>query len=303
MLFRSEQNVVLAQEAGYLKDLAPVLVAIDQISNYPRNELIVLSTGCQGEYRAALTRMAMGEDKNVKLEKGDLVLMSSKMIPGNEKAIGRVINELFRQGAEVLYEAIHELHVSGHACQPELRKMLELTRPKFFMPIHGEYRHLVHHSKVAEGAGVKPENMLLASTGDVIELSPDSIAVKDKIEETRVLVEGREGNDISRLVLKDRRQLGEKGVVVSLIVRNAESRRIISGPEIISRGMASESLEPWLIEESKAIVKKIVEKYDMDLSAGLGEGDLQETIRVELRRFFNTSIGKKPIVLPIVLDL
>ncbi len=298
-----EQNVRLGIEAGYLKDAEARLISLDDLDRFPRNQVIVLSTGSQGEHRSALIRVAMGEHSQIQLEKGDLVLMSSKFIPGNEKAIGRMINNLFKQGAEVLYEAVHDIHVSGHATRPELKEMLTWVKPRFFVPIHGEYRHLVHHSDLARETGVKPENVLIAVNGDVIEVTPDSCKVIEHMEEPRVLVEGREGNDVSKLVLRERRQMGEKGVVFSLMVRNVDSRRIISGPEIISKGLTHESREGWLIEEAKNLVKKVIAQYE----AGNGERgpqmDLQETIRIELRRFFAQNIGKKPIVLPIILDL
>jgi ribonuclease J len=181
--------------------------------------------------------------------------------------------------------------------------MLQCVRPKFFIPIHGEYRHLVHHAALAKESGVAPENVLIANNGDVVELTPTSCRVSERLEETRVLVEGREGNDISKLVLKDRRQMGEKGVVFSLMVRNAESRRIISGPEIISRGLTHESREGWVVEEAKKLVQKVISDYDRSIGSRGPEMDLQETIRIELRRFFNQNIGKKPVVLPIILDL
>ena len=245
----------------------------------------------------------MGEHQQVQLQQGDLVLMSSKFIPGNEKAIGRMINSLFKQGAEVLYEAVHDIHVSGHATRPELKQMLDLVKPKFFIPVHGEYRHLVHHAVLAKETGVAPENVLIAVNGDVVELTPDSCRIVEHLEEPRVLIEGREGNDISKLVLRERRQMGEKGVVFSLMVRNSETQRIIAGPEIISKGLAHEDREAWLIEEAKNLVKKVVTKYEEEVGGRGPEMDLQETIRVELRRFFNHNIGKKPIVLPIILDL
>jgi ribonuclease J len=299
-----EQNVRLGLEAGYLKGAESRLIKAEDLELYPRNQIIVLSTGSQGESRSALIRMALGEHSQVQLQQGDLVLMSSKFIPGNEKAIGRMINHLFKQGAEVLYEAVHDIHVSGHATRPELKEMLSRVKPKFFIPIHGEYRHLVHHSKLAHEVGIPKDHVILAGDGDVIELTPDSCQVTQKLEETRVLVEGREGNDISKLILKERRQLGEKGVVFSLLVRNAESMRILSGPEIISKGLTHESREGWLIEEAKNVVKKVIADYDRNLSEIHGPGmDLQETIRIELRRFFFQNIGKKPTVLPIVLDL
>jgi ribonuclease J len=298
-----EQNARLAQEAGYLKDAPSVLIPLDTIDEYARKDVVVLSTGSQGEYRSALIRVSNGEHSQIKLQKGDLVVMSSKFIPGNEKAIGRMINNLFKQGAEVLYEAVHDIHVSGHATRPELKTMLEWTRPRFFMPIHGEYRHLVHHAALARETGVKNENVLIAVNGDVMELTSESFAKVDQIEEPRVLVEGREGNDVSRLVLKERRQMGEKGIVFSLLVRNAESGRILSDPEIFAKGLAHESIESWLLDEAKGIVKKVVLDYERTRDERGPAFDLQETIRVELRRFFNQNIGKKPVVLPIVLDL
>jgi ribonuclease J len=298
-----EQNVRLGMEAGYLKGADSRLISLDQIDHYPRNQVIVLSTGSQGEHRSALIRIATGEHSHVQLQEGDLVLMSSKFIPGNEKAIGRMINSLFKQGAEVLYEAVHDIHVSGHATRPELKEMLQLVRPKFFIPIHGEYRHLVHHSILAKETGVPPENVVIAVNGDLIQVTPDSCKIVEHFEEPRVLVEGREGNDVSKLVLRERRQLGEKGVVFSLMVRNAESRRIISGPEIISKGLTHEDREGWLIEEAKNIVKKIITDYEFAVGGRGPEIDLQETIRIELRRFFNHNLGKKPTVLPIILDL
>jgi ribonuclease J len=229
--------------------------------------------------------------------------MSSKFIPGNEKSIGRMINQLFKQGAEVLYESMHEIHVSGHATRPELKRMLEAARPRFFIPIHGEYRHLVHHAAVAREVGVKPDNVHIAVNGEVVDLTRESCQIVDKFEDPRVLVEGREGQEMTRLVLRDRRHLAEKGVVFSLLVRNAESRRIVSGPEIIARGLVAESMEGWLLEEAKRIAKKVVTEYEALLDQHAPQMDLQENIRIELRRFFNQNIGKKPIVLPIILDI
>jgi ribonuclease J len=298
-----EQNVRLGAELGYIKDPHQLVIPMSEIDLHPRDKVIVLSTGSQGEYRSSLIRISQGEHSQIQLQDGDTVLMSSKFIPGNEKAIGRMINNLFKQGADVLYEAVHDIHVSGHATRPELKRMLEVTKPKFFIPIHGEYRHLVHHAAVAEEAGVHPDNVLIAVDGDVIELTKDSCEVIDHLEETRILVENRDGNDISKLVLKDRRQLGEKGVVFALLIRSAESRRILSGPEIVSKGLASEQAEGWLVDEAKKLVKKIVVDYEQEVASGEAKMDLQENIRVQLRRFFNANIGKKPTVVSIVLDM
>lgn len=298
-----EQNVRLGVEAGYLKGSESCIIRLDDLDRFPRDRVIVISTGSQGEHRSSLVRIAMGDHSQIQLQQGDVVLMSSKFIPGNEKAIGRMINQLFKQGAEVLYEAVHDIHVSGHATRPELKEMLTRVRPKYFIPIHGEYRHLVHHAALARECGIPAKNVLTAVNGDVIQVTPSSCKIIQHLEETRVLVEGREGNDISKLLLRERRQMGEKGVVFSLLVRNVETRKIISGPEIISKGLTHEDREAWLIEEAKKVVKKVVADFEAGTNDRGPEGDLQETIRVQLRRFFFHNIGRKPVVLPIILDL
>ncbi|NDD92124.1 ribonuclease J [bacterium] len=298
-----EANSRLAVEAGYLKEYQSVLMSLDDLHLRDRKDVIVISSGSQAEQGAALLRMAQGEHKQIQLGKGDLVLMSSRYIPGNEKAIGRMINQLFKQGAEVLYEAVHDIHASGHATKPELKQMIEAVNPRYFVPIHGEYRHLVHHARLAGECGLAEERRLVAVNGDILEVTPDSIRVAEKIDEPRVLVEGREGNDVSKLVLKDRRQLGEKGVVFSLLVRNRDSRRIIAGPDIIARGLASEQVESWLLEEAKNRVRHLVQEHELQMATTGVEPDLQENIRIELRRFFLANLGKKPTVMPIILDI
>jgi ribonuclease J len=298
-----ESNARFAAELGYFRDLDNLVITMNDIDKYRRNEVIVLSTGSQGEHRSSLIRMANGEHGQIQLQQGDVVLMSSKFIPGNEKAIGQMINALFRQGAEVLYEAIHDIHVSGHATRPELKQMIELTRPKFFIPIHGEYRHLVHHAALAKETGLPPENVLIVNNGDLVEVTAESCEVVEQFGEGRVLVEGREGSDISKHVLKDRRHIAEKGIVFALLVRNSDTRRIMSVPEVISRGLTGDEMEPHLMEEGRTVVQKVVRRYEEEIRVGNHNMDLQENIRVELRRFFNQNLGKKPVVLPIILDL
>lgn len=298
-----DRNIGLGQEAGYLKHAERVMIPIDAIDQFKRKDLIILSTGSQGEHRSSLFRMSRGEHPHVDLQKDDLVLMSSRFIPGNEKEIGRMINDLFKRGAEVLYESVHDIHTSGHATKPELEKMIEWVKPKFFMPIHGEYRHLVHHQKLAQEKGLQAEQTLLAIDGQIMELTPTSFEAVGKLEETRVLVEGRDGNDISKLVLKDRRQIGEKGVVFSLMVRNVESRRIIAGPEIIAKGLMNEANEAWMLDEAKNVVLRIMHDYELERQSNRPKMDLQEEIRVQLRRFFNNNLGKKPVVMPVILDI
>jgi ribonuclease J len=215
-----------------------------------------------------------------------------------------MINDLFKQGADVLYEAVHEIHASGHATRPELKQMLEIVRPRFFIPIHGEYRHLVHHAVVAKETGMRPESVRILVDGDVAEIDAESLDVIDHFDEQRILIEGRDGSDVTKLVLKDRRSMGERGIVFSLLVRNKESGQIIAGPEIITKGLAKESMEGFLVEEGRKLVSKVVADHERGVRARSGPPmDLQETIRVELRRFFMQNMGFKPTVLPIILEL
>lgn len=305
-----ETNVHLARSQGYLSKGASQLVTLEELDAFPRNRRIVISTGSQGEFRSALSRMAYEEHPLVKLGKGDRVIMSSKFIPGNEKAIGRLINELFRQGAHVFYESVHDIHVSGHATRPELKTMLEAVRPKHFIPIHGEYRHLVHHVELARECGLSEAQSPIINNGDVVELSPNAIRVVERLEETRVLVEGRDGQELTRLMLKDRRQLGEKGIVFSILIRNSKTRRILAGPEILTKGLVRQDEEGHWVDEAKEHMERWIQKRmaredsEEDApSASSSIADLQEAIRIELRRFFGNALGKKPTVLPIVIDL
>lgn len=298
-----DQNTRLAMESGLLKGAASTLITLDEAQGLPRDRLIVLSSGSQAELGSALLRCSNAEHKLLTLGPGDLVIMSSRSIPGNEKAIGRMINNLFKQGAQVLYEAVHEIHVSGHATRPELKMMIEWTRPKFFVPIHGEYRHLVHHASVARETGMSEDHIKVISNGDVLEISKNEAKVVERLEEQRVLVADRAGTDISKDVLKERRQLGEKGVVFALLVRDEENGKILSGPEVITRGLANEDMEMWLVEEARDRVKKVVREWEKIRRQRTPENDLEETIRIELRRFFNDNIGKKPVVLPIVMEV
>ena len=298
-----EQNVKLAHERGVISFDSNLFIPIDQIKKYDRNKLIVMSTGCQGEPRSAMNRIAHNEHAHVKLSQGDLVIFSSSQIPGNEVSISKLLNELFKSGADILYDAIEDVHTSGHATRPELKKMLEMVKPKYFIPIHGEYRHLVHHANLAEETGVKSENICVIENGEVVELGPDSIAIVDEVTELRVLVAGREGNEITKTLLKDRRKLAEAGVVFCLLTREKDSGKILSKPEIIAKGLVSESMEPWLIDESVKVVEEQIVKYKQDLKMGVKNKDFGEEIRIELRRFLERNVGKKPTVIPLIMDV
>ncbi len=298
-----EQNVRLAHERGVISFDSSLFVPIDEIRRYNRNDLIVMSTGCQGEPRSALNRIAHDEHAHVKLDQGDLVILSSSQIPGNEVSISKLINELFKCGAEILYDSIEDVHTSGHATKPELKKMLEMVKPKFFLPIHGEYRHLVHHADLAEETGVKSENICIAQNGDVVELSPDTIEITDEVTELRVLVADRSGTEITKSLLKDRRRLAETGVVFCLMTREKDSGKILSKPEVIAKGLINESLEPWLVGESVKVIEEQILRYKQDLKNGVKNKDFAEEVRIEVRRFIERNTGKKPTVIPLIMDV
>ncbi len=296
-----EQNSAIAHNLGYLKDLSDSLISMDDIPQFDRKNIVVLSTGSQGEYRSGLARIANKEQKNIQLTEGDLVILSSKFIPGNEKAIGRMINNLFKLGADVIYESVSHIHVSGHASASELRAMLNMTKPKYFIPVHGEYRHLVKHRKLAMNTNVAKENTLIAVNGDVIELEKNRIEIVAHMEENRVLIEGEGGSDVSKLVLKDRRKVAETGIVFSVLIRNANSGKILGGPDIMSRGFVEEAIQEELFEGAKQVVLAILR--DIEDTNRENSADTQEEIRIGLRRYFNSRIGKKPVVVPILIDV
>jgi ribonuclease J len=298
-----EQNMRLAHERGAVDLDSAGLVPLDQMNQHDRKKLLVLSTGCQGEPRSALNRVAHGEHNYISIGAGDLVVFSSSQIPGNEVSISKIINQLFRSGADVLYDAVADVHTSGHATKPELKKMIERVRPKFFIPVHGEYRHLVHHAKLAVDTGVIEDNVAVVQNGEVVELTKDGLKFVGLIDELRIMVDGREGTEITRDVLRDRRRMGEMGVVFCMMARERETGRILTKPEVIGKGLINASFEPWLLEEATKIVEKIIIRYKEDLKDGPLKYDLSEEVRVELRRFFDRNIGKKPTVVPIILDV
>lgn len=299
-----EKNFTLGVEAGFIKNPTDQLITLDDVDRYERSDVIVLTTGTQGEYRSALFRVAQGEHSLIDLREGDRVLMSSRSIPGNEKEIGRMVNNLFKQGADVLYEATHLIHVSGHATRPELKMMMEWTRPKFFLPIHGEYRMLVHHARVATEVGMKDEQILVATNGDVLSMGKDHFEIVHQMEEEpRTLIDGPLMNEITKDILRDRRKLGESGGVFVLMTRDPETGNVVAGPEVILRGIVSPEQEELILSKSRELVLRLVRESKRAIDQGKNNGDLAETIRVEVRRLVYSIIGKKPVVIPFILDL
>jgi len=295
-----QRNVAIASDLGYLRVPDGVLVPLEELSELPAGRQVILSTGSQAEPHSALALMAAEEHKYVRIERGDLVIISARVIPGNERTIGRVINALYRLGAEVLYEDNAFVHVSGHASQEDLKQMFDLTRPRYFIPVHGEYRHLLGHARLAESVGIGPDRVFLIEDGVGVEFSTTTARRVDGFPAGRVLVNGKSVGEIGPVVLRDRQLLAEDGLVA---VSVAVDRRgaLLAGPEIASRGFVYvKENEPLLEEMKKAVLAALAERdpdvpFDRELVGA--------TVRSAVRQFVNQRFRRRPVVLPIILEL
>jgi len=295
------QNLGIARELGLIRFPDDLLVNEKKINSLPRKKVIILSTGTQGEPRSALARMAFNEHSSLSLEPGDRVIMSSRFIPGNERAIYAIINHLYRRGASVFTTKGADVHVSGHGYRNDLKTMLMTVRPKFFVPIHGEYRHLVKHCEVALETGVPKERTLLLEDGDVAEFQKDRGIISKHLELSRSVVDGRELADIASTVLRDRRQLSVTGIVVVVVILDGHSGEVLRGPEVFMKGIISEDGEDELFDDVRDVVDDMLEKVSSE--ARTDEHGVQEDIRLAVRRFFKSRIDRKPVVIPIVLEV
>ena len=265
------------------------------LPSLPPEKTVILATGTQGEPMSALTRIANGEHKQLSLRSGDTVIMSSRVIPGNARAVSKVINQMYRQGAKVYHDARRTIHATGHACRDELRAVLDTVQPEYFVPVHGEYRHLALHARLAEECGVQSDNILILEDGQPITLTADGCRRDPSVPVESVLVDGKGGGDVGRLVLKERRILGGEGLVVVVLVIAEETGEVLHGPEMISRGFVFEQQYSHLLEDAKCLVLDHLETmspYDLP--------KLQDRIRSSLRRFFRDVLDRDPIVVPIV---
>jgi ribonuclease J len=294
-------NCRIAQELGFLTVPPGMELSLGEMLQLPDDQVTVITTGSQAEPMSSLTRISRDDHRQIKIRKGDTVILSSRFIPGNEKAIDGLINNLYRFGAEVIYEKVSEIHVSGHANQEELKLMLHLTRPKFFTPIHGEYRHLVKHAQLARKIGIPKENLILAENGQVIRFDAEGGRIADQVEVGRVFVDGKGVGDVGNLILRDRRHLSNEGLVVVQMVLNNQTGELLSGPEIISRGFISEEEYPELIKEAKELVIEIL--YLRQKEAIKNWPEIQEEIRKTLRRFFDRSLERRPVVIPLIIPM
>ncbi|MBR2139357.1 MAG: ribonuclease J [Phascolarctobacterium sp.] len=299
---RSMINVVnIAMELGYLRIPEGVLIDIDETNNYTSDQIVIITTGSQGEPMSALTRMAMNDHKKVDIMPGDTVIISATPIPGNEKLVARTIDHLYKLGADVIYEKSNGVHVSGHASQEEIKLMHNLVRPKYFIPVHGEYRHLIKHANLAKDLGMPSENIVIAENGSVIEISKNSIVINGKIQSGKVLVDGLGVGDVGNIVLRDRRQLSQDGIMIVVVTIDHETCHVVSGPDIVSRGFVYVREAEDLMEEAREKVLSALERCENN---GVSEWSMiKSTIRDNLGRFLYERTRRRPMILPIIMEI
>ncbi len=298
---RSMLNVIsVASELGYLNVPEGVLIDIEEIRNYSPEQLVIATTGSQGETLSALHRMAFGDHRQVQITALDTIILSATPIPGNEKTVSRLVNELMKLGANVVYEKMYDVHVSGHACQEEIKLMMAVCKPKFFVPVHGEQKHLYKSTMVARQMGIDSEHTVIAENGKVIEISRDKIAVTDTVPAGRVLVDGLGVGDVGSIVLRDRKHLSEDGIIVVTVTIDSVTREVIAGPDIVSRGFVYVKESEELMRPLGDLVCDVLEKCY--ISNVRDWNTIKTRIKDSVSRFLYTKTHRSPIVLPIILE-
>lgn len=299
---RSMENVIEAAiELKYMHVPPKTLISLDEIDRYPKEQLVVITTGSQGESMAALTRMAFTNHRAINIEPDDLVIISASPIPGNEKSVANVVNELLKQGAEVVYEKQADVHVSGHACQEELKMILSLVRPKFFVPVHGEYRHLCKHRDLAIETGIPQKNIFVLDIGQVFELTPNSAKVVGTVPAGKVLVDGLGVGDVGNIVLRDRKHLAEDGIIIIVMTFDQVTGDLAAGPDIISRGFVYVRESEDMMGEIKSCAERVIDRC---LSGkGIDRTALKTRIKNEVGNYLYVKTKRNPMILPIIMDV
>jgi len=299
---RSMINTInVANQLGYLKIKEGTLVDINDMNKYKNNEIVVLTTGSQGEPMSALSRMAFSEHKKIRLVPEDTIIVSASTIPGNEKTIFKVINKLVEIGANVIYESLADVHVSGHACQEELKLIHTLLRPKFFIPVHGEYRHLKRHAQLAMELGMPRDNIFIARNGNVIEFTKSSGEITQSVQSGNILVDGLGVGDVGNIVLRDRKHLSEDGLIVVVVTMSKQDGKVIAGPDIISRGFVYVRESEDLMEEARNVVKIALSECEKRNITDWST--LKASIKDALRGFLYEKIKRNPMILPIIMEV
>ena len=296
---RSMVNIIsTASELGYLNVPEKTLIEIDEMKNYPPEKMVLITTGSQGESMAALSRMAAGVHRKVTIQPNDTIILSSNPIPGNEKSVSRIINELSAQGAEVIFQ---DAHVSGHACQEELKLIYSLVKPKYAIPVHGEYRHLKANAGVARSLGIPKENIFLIQSGDVLELDDESCKVVDKVHTGAILVDGLGVGDVGNIVLRDRQHLAEDGIIIVVLTLERRTNRLLAGPDIVSRGFVYVRESEQLMEDARRAVADALDKCLPGRHTDWNR--IKLVIRDAMNDFIWKRTKRKPMVIPIIMDV
>uniref|UniRef100_A0A7C3V8X8 Ribonuclease J n=1 Tax=Desulfobacca acetoxidans TaxID=60893 RepID=A0A7C3V8X8_9BACT len=304
VLFNGKSMVLnsrLARELGYLKVEPDLEITVGDLERLPPDQTIIVTTGSQGEPLSALARIALEAHKHIHIQKGDLIILSSKFIPGNERAITTVINNLCRLGAEVVYEQVASIHVSGHACQEELKLLLSLTRPRYFIPIHGEMRHLIGHAKLARSLGFADMQVLVATNGDKVRFDAEGGHLADRVEVGRIFVDGKGVGDVSRIVLRDRRHLASDGLVIATVAVDQVARKMVTEPDLVTRGFILEEEHEHLLAQARKVFMDIVARSLTEPTQDWLE--IQAQVGKALRKLFFKALERRPMILPLILTV
>ncbi len=294
-------NAQIALDLGYLKIPENTWVKLEDLRDLPDHEVVIITTGSQGEPMSVLSRIAMDEHKHIKIKEGDTVILSAKMIPGNERSIGKIINHLMRRGADVIYEKVSEIHVSGHASKEELKLMINLVRPRYFMPIHGEYRHLKYHARLAEKSNVPKENIFIPENGSILEITGNGAYMNGKINSGRVFIDGKGAGGVEDIVLRDRRRLAHDGIVIILVGIEKNTKRIVSGPEIISRGFIFEDASQEIINEVRDLMVNTLSGLQDDVISDTSL--IQAKLRSTLKKYLRNTMDRRPLIMPVIMEV
>ncbi|MCL0074631.1 ribonuclease J [Thermodesulfovibrionales bacterium] len=294
-------NAQIALDLGYLKVPKDTWGRLEDLKQTPDREIVIMTTGSQGEPMSVLSRIATGEHRQIKIKKGDTIILSSRALPGNERSIGRIINHLMRRGADVIYEKVSEVHVSGHASKEELKLMMNIVKPKYFMPIHGEYGHLKCHAKLAEKSGIPSDNVFVIENGTVIEITDKGASKNGKVATGRIFIDGKGIGGVEGIVLRDRRRLAHDGIVIVIVGIEKFTKKIISGPEMISRGFIFENASQDIINEVRELLSNAVASFGDDIVADVPM--IKAKIRSTLKKYLKNSMDRSPMIMPIVMEV
>ena len=299
---RSMINMITtSMELGYIKCPDNIFIDIDMIGNYTDEQLVIITTGSQGETMSALTRMAAGDHKKVKITPNDLIIISATPIPGNEKYVSKVIDDLMQLGAEVVYSALADIHVSGHACQEEQKLILALAKPKFFIPVHGEYRQLMAHSETAQSMGMDKDNIIMMTNGRILEINENEAKFNGSVPSGRVLVDGLGVGDVGNIVLRDRQHLAQDGLIIIVLTMDSETGEVVAGPDVISRGFVYVRESENLMDDVKSVVRHEISKCE---ERGVRDwATIKSTVKENLRDYLFIKTKRNPMIIPIIMEV